>query len=80
MTEHKAYRLPTNVTPERYEIRLTPDLAAAAFAGEEKISVHVREPVRQMRFWILRTNKRRSIFLKRSILAAGKCKYRSPVF
>jgi puromycin-sensitive aminopeptidase len=48
MTEHKPYRLPVNVTPERYEIRLTPDLAAAAFAGEEKISVHVREPVRQI--------------------------------
>ena len=48
MTEQKPYRLPTTVVPERYEIRLTPDLAAATFVGEEKISLQVREPVRQI--------------------------------
>ena len=48
MTEQNPYRLPTTVMPERYEIRLTPDLAAATFAGEEKISLQVHEPVRQI--------------------------------
>ncbi|HYL58228.1 MAG TPA: hypothetical protein VEU51_05115, partial [Candidatus Acidoferrales bacterium] len=37
------YRLPKNVTPRRYEIRLTPDLKAFTFAGEVAISVTVNE-------------------------------------
>jgi puromycin-sensitive aminopeptidase len=37
------YRLPKNVTPKRYEIRLAPDLKAFTFAGEETIDVVVRE-------------------------------------
>ena len=49
MSEQKPYRLPTTVTPERYEIRLTPDLSAARFDGEEKITVQVHEAVRQIR-------------------------------
>src|SRR5215472_2977520 len=48
MPEKKPHRLPTTVLPERYEIRLTADLAAATFAGEEKVSVQVLEPVRQI--------------------------------
>jgi puromycin-sensitive aminopeptidase len=48
MPEQKPYRLPTNVIPERYEIRLTPDLSAAHFSGEEKVSIQVHEPVRQI--------------------------------
>src|SRR5215470_9070941 len=48
MPEQKPYRLPTTVVPERYEIRLTPDLSAATFAGEEKISIQVHEPVRRI--------------------------------
>jgi puromycin-sensitive aminopeptidase len=48
MPESKAYRLPTTVRPERYEIRLTPDLSAATFAGEEKVTVRVHEPIRQI--------------------------------
>src|SRR5919108_5828187 len=47
MPEQKPYRLPTTVIPERYEIRLTPDLAAATFAGEERVFLQVCEPVRQ---------------------------------
>ena len=37
------YRLPKNVTPHRYEIRLTPDLKAFTFIGEVTISVTVNE-------------------------------------
>ena len=48
MPEQKPYRLPTTVVPERYEIKLTPDLSAARFAGEEKVSIQVIEPVRQI--------------------------------
>src|SRR5215469_6836331 len=48
MPEKKPHRLPTTVLPERYEIRLTPDLAAATFAGEERVSIQVLEPVRQI--------------------------------
>jgi puromycin-sensitive aminopeptidase len=48
MPEQKPYRLPTVVTPERYEIRLTPDLSTATFAGEETVAIQVIEPVRQI--------------------------------
>ncbi len=48
MPERKPYRLPSTVTPDRYEIRLTPDLRAATFLGEEKISVQIHEPVREI--------------------------------
>src|SRR5438128_9896748 len=48
MSEQKPYRLPTTVTPERYQIRLTPDLSAARFAGEEKGLLQVREPLRHI--------------------------------
>ena len=48
MSEQKPYRLPKTVVPERYEIKLTPDLSTARFAGEEKVSIQVIEPVRQI--------------------------------
>ena len=48
MAEQKPYRLPTTVIPDRYEIKLTPDLSTATFAGEEKVFVQVLEPVRQV--------------------------------
>ncbi len=48
MSEQKPYRLPTTVIPERYEIKLTPDLSAATFAGEEKVFIQIIEPVRQV--------------------------------
>jgi puromycin-sensitive aminopeptidase len=48
MAEQQPYRLPTNVIPERYEIQLTPELAAATFAGEQKVFVQVLEPVRRI--------------------------------
>jgi puromycin-sensitive aminopeptidase len=48
MSDIKPYRLPTTVAPERYEIRLTPDLATATFTGEETVSIRVHEPVRHI--------------------------------
>lgn len=37
------YRLPKNVTPRRYDIRLTPDLKAFTFQGDVNIAVVVNE-------------------------------------
>ena len=37
------YRLPKNVTPKRYEIRLTPDLKAFTFQGEVTVAIIVNE-------------------------------------
>src|SRR6202161_674960 len=37
------YRLPKNVTPKRYDIRLTPDLRAFTFQGEVDIAVVVNQ-------------------------------------
>jgi len=42
------YRLPRNVEPLRYELTLTPDLDAATFAGEVRVSVRVNEPVTEV--------------------------------
>jgi puromycin-sensitive aminopeptidase len=42
------YRLPENVTPQRYEIRLVPDLKAFKFDGEESVLVTVHEPTREV--------------------------------
>ncbi|HXG02424.1 MAG TPA: M1 family metallopeptidase [Candidatus Binatia bacterium] len=38
------YRLPRQVVPTRYEIRLEPDLATAAFTGVERVAVSVTAP------------------------------------
>lgn len=48
MVEPKNYRLPTSVTPERYELRLAPDLASWTFTGMEVIAVAVHEPVQEI--------------------------------
>ncbi|MBI2367288.1 MAG: M1 family metallopeptidase [Deltaproteobacteria bacterium] len=45
MPEQKPYRLPLTVTPERYEIRLMPDMASATFDGEVRVAIQVNEPV-----------------------------------
>jgi puromycin-sensitive aminopeptidase len=39
------HRLPTSVVPSRYDIRLEPDLQIGSFAGEETVTVTIREPV-----------------------------------
>jgi puromycin-sensitive aminopeptidase len=41
---HAPYRLPRHARPRRYELRLTPDLDAATFAGDVSIDVEVLEP------------------------------------
>ncbi len=42
--DEQSYKLPATVRPERYQIRLTPDLTAFTFAGEEIVAVQVLEP------------------------------------
>ncbi|MBD0315760.1 MAG: hypothetical protein ICV75_03625, partial [Nitrospiraceae bacterium] len=42
------YRLPRHVVPYRYQLRLEPDLAAARFAGEETITLEVRQSTRSV--------------------------------
>ncbi len=41
-----AERLPENARPEHYALRLTPDLAKATFAGEERIDLVLAEPAK----------------------------------
>jgi puromycin-sensitive aminopeptidase len=38
-----SYRLPRSVVPERYELRIEPDLTTATFRGAEDVAVHVAE-------------------------------------
>ena len=45
MAESRSHRLPTSVIPERYEIRLTPDLTQWTFAGDVKIALQVVQAV-----------------------------------
>lgn len=48
MAKTLSHRLPTTVVPERYEIRLSPDLAGFNFSGEETVFVTVKEPVKEI--------------------------------
>jgi len=48
MTEQSSHRLPTSIIPERYEIRLTPDLTQWTFAGEVTIAVQVLQAAREV--------------------------------
>ena len=41
-------KLPKQVVPEEYAIRITPDLKKLSFTGSETIMLTVREPVRQL--------------------------------
>ena len=45
MPDTQAYKLPETVRPQRYQLRLTPDLTACTFAGEETVVLQVGEPV-----------------------------------
>jgi puromycin-sensitive aminopeptidase len=42
------YRLPRTVVPERYDLRLEPDLTTLTFRGEETITVTIAESVREV--------------------------------
>ncbi|MEX2658729.1 MAG: M1 family metallopeptidase [Acidimicrobiales bacterium] len=42
------HRLPRNVLPRRYELRIEPDLAAATFAGREAVAVDVVEATHEI--------------------------------
>jgi puromycin-sensitive aminopeptidase len=46
--EEQTYKLPTHVRPDRYQIRLTPDLTAFTFAGEETVAIQVTEPTTEI--------------------------------
>ncbi len=48
MTDTAEYRLGGGVRPRRYQIELTPDLAAARFDGHEVVTLDVVEPQRQL--------------------------------
>jgi puromycin-sensitive aminopeptidase len=41
---HEPYRLPDYATPQRYDLRLSPDLGAARFSGEETVSLTIHRP------------------------------------
>jgi puromycin-sensitive aminopeptidase len=43
-----SYRLPRSVEPDRYELTLTPDLALATFAGEERVTLRVNEAITEL--------------------------------
>jgi len=42
------YRLPRTAVPSRYDVELTPDLAAASFTGEVRIELDVVEPTTEL--------------------------------
>ncbi len=42
------YRLPTTVTPERYDLRLEPDLKGFTFSGDETVTVMVSQPTSEV--------------------------------
>jgi puromycin-sensitive aminopeptidase len=42
------YRLPRNVVPTRYDLRLEPNLQTFSFAGEETVTLSVREATREI--------------------------------
>lgn len=46
--DESAYKLPTTVRPERYHLRLTPDLTAFLFEGEETVTIRILEPVKEI--------------------------------
>ena len=41
-------KLPKQVVPEEYAVRVTPDLAKHTFAGSETVKLNVHQPVRQL--------------------------------
>ncbi len=48
MTEQKSHRLPSTVSPQRYAIRLTPDLTTWTFTGQVIVTLQIHQPVREI--------------------------------
>ena len=48
MPDRDDFRLPRTVEPVRYELTITPDLQAATFSTQERITIRVLEPVDQV--------------------------------
>ena len=48
MAGQRSHRLPDTVTPQRYEIRLTPNLAGSTFTGEETVVVKIHQPTKEI--------------------------------
>jgi puromycin-sensitive aminopeptidase len=46
--DENPYQLPTTVVPERYDIRLEPNLTTFTFVGEQSVAITVREPVTEI--------------------------------
>ena len=46
--EEQAYKLPAGVRPDRYQLRLTPDLTAFTFVGEETVDIEVLQPTTEI--------------------------------
>ena len=46
--EEQAYKLPSSVRPGRYRLRLTPDLTAFTFVGEEMVDIEVLQPTTEI--------------------------------
>jgi puromycin-sensitive aminopeptidase len=46
--ESQTHRLPKAAIPERYEIKLTPDLTKFTFSGEEIVYINVKKPVNEI--------------------------------
>jgi aminopeptidase N len=41
-------RLPKNVVPQRYDVRIDPDIDTAVFSGDERIKIEARQPVHEI--------------------------------
>lgn len=46
--EEQTYKLPPSVRPERYQLRLTPDLTAFTFVGGETVDIEVLQPTTEI--------------------------------
>jgi len=46
--EEQTYKLPASIRPERYQLRLTPELNAFTFVGEETGDIEVLQPTTEI--------------------------------